>query len=127
MLLREERLEGVHPDLKNVVLEAASQAPFDITVVEGVRTLEREKELLKEGKTTTLNSRHLVQTCGYACAVDIAPTLNGAVIWTMDDYVLLAPFVKQAAKDLGVEVEWGGDWHSFKDGPHWQLPARAYH
>ena len=38
----------------------------------------------------------------------------------------LAPIIKQAAKDVGVPIEWGGDWRTFKDGPHWQLPWEQY-
>jgi peptidoglycan L-alanyl-D-glutamate endopeptidase CwlK len=34
--------------------------------------------------------------------------------------------VKRAAQEVGVPVEWGGDWKSFKDGPHWQLPFKEY-
>ena len=29
--------------------------------------------------------------------------------------------MKQAAKELGVNIVWGGDWKSFKDGPHFQI------
>ncbi|WP_438012572.1 M15 family metallopeptidase [Psychrobacter raelei] len=54
--------------------------------------------------------------------VDIAPVKNGAISWDWNDYYPLAKAVKQAAKELNVRVEWGGDWEKFKDGPHWQLP-----
>jgi peptidoglycan L-alanyl-D-glutamate endopeptidase CwlK len=30
--------------------------------------------------------------------------------------------MKQAAYELNIKIEWGGDWKSFKDGPHFQLP-----
>lgn len=128
MLRREERLAGVHPELKRVVMEAAAHAPFDITVLEGLRSQERQAYLVKTGASQTLESRHLT---GHA--VDIAPTLDtdgdgdDEPSWHWGHYNMLAPYVKQAAKDLGVEVEWGGDWKKFKDGPHWQLPKRTYH
>jgi len=31
-----------------------------------------------------------------------------------------------APRRLRVPIEWGGDWRSFKDGPHWQLPWAEY-
>ena len=69
-----------------------------------------------------MNSRHLT---GHA--VDIAPLDDdGEVSWAWPLYHQLAPVVKQAAKDLGVDLEWGGDWRSLKDGPHWQLSWHTY-
>ena len=68
-----------------------------------------------------MNSRHLT---GHA--VDIAPYVHGEVSWHWPHYHVLAPVVKECAADLGVEIEWGGDWTRFKDGPHWQLPWSVY-
>lgn len=119
MLLREERLEGVHPDLQAVVRKAAANLDHDIMVLEGLRTKERQAELFKKGATTTMNSKHLVGK-----AVDLAPMLDdGQVSWHWPHYYELAPVMKAAASDLGIRVEWGGDWKHFKDGPHWQLPT----
>lgn len=114
-------LKGVHPDLVKVINRAIQITDIDFTVLEGLRTLERQKELLKKGATTTLNSRHLT---GHA--VDIAPFVGGKISWDWPLYHKLAKIVKQAAKDVGVTIEWGGDWKSFKDGPHWQLPFNKY-
>lgn len=114
------RLQGVHPDLVKVVrrLETIGTMPF--TVLEGIRTAARQQELFKQGATKTLNSRHLT---GHA--VDIAPLINGAVSWHWPHYRELEPVVKRAAKDVGVQIEWGGDWADL-DGPHWQLPRSVY-
>ena len=116
-----KRLEGVHPDLVVVLKLAVSRSKIDFTVLEGLRSLKRQKELKASGASKTLNSRHLT---GHA--VDIAPLLGGKVSWDWPLYYQLEPVVKKAAKDLGVEIEWGGDWKSFKDGPHWQLPWSVY-
>ncbi|WP_084494694.1 M15 family metallopeptidase [Alkanindiges illinoisensis] len=32
----------------------------------------------------------------------------------------------EAAKELNIPLEWGGDWKNFKDGPHYQLPWKQY-
>lgn len=110
-------LAGVHPDLKRVMVLALSRSPLDFTVLEGRRTLSRQKLLLRKGATTTLNSRHLT---GHA--VDVAPMIGGKVRWDWPLYHKLALTIKKAAKDLKVNIRWGGDWKSFKDGPHWELP-----
>lgn len=115
------RLEGVHPDLVRVVKKAAAMSDLDFTVLEGLRTLERQKVLMAQGATKTMNSRHLT---GHA--VDLAPMLNGKVSWDWPLYHRLAKIVKAAAAVEGVPLTWGGDFRTFKDGPHWELSWKAY-
>lgn len=115
------RLEGVHPDLVKVVHRAAALSDIDFTVLEGLRTVARQKQLVKAGASKTMNSRHIT---GHA--VDLAVLVGGKVRWDWPLYHKLAVFVKQAAKELNVPIEWGGDWRSFKDGPHWQLTWKDY-
>lgn len=114
-------MQGLHPDLVKVIKRAIEITPIDFTVLEGMRTLERQKRLVASGASQTMNSRHLT---GHA--IDIAPLKNGVVTWDWPLYHQLAKAVKQAAKDVGVTIEWGGDWKKFKDGPHWQLPFAKY-
>ncbi len=116
-----QRLDGLHPDLVKVVKRAIQITDIDFTVLEGMRTVERQKELVKKGASKTMNSRHLT---GHA--VDLAPLHDGKVSWDWPLYYRLEKVVKKAAKDVGVQIEWGGDWKSFKDGPHWQLPWKKY-
>lgn len=117
-----EKLKGVHPDLVRVVERAAAITDCPFVVLEGRRTLARQKQLLKQGATTTLNSRHLT---GHA--VDIAPLdKKGQASWSWPLYYPLAKIIKQAAKEENVPLEWGGDWKKFPDGPHWQLPWKQY-
>ncbi len=115
------RLEGVHPDLVRVVKRAAAISDIDFTVLEGLRSVERQAQLVKQGASTTMRSRHL-----NGHAVDLAVVMGGEVRWDWPLYHKLAKIVKQAAIDENVSVEWGGDWKKFKDGPHWQLPWKSY-
>jgi peptidoglycan L-alanyl-D-glutamate endopeptidase CwlK len=116
-----DRLKGVHPDLVKVMKRAIGCSTIDFTVLEGVRTLETQKKYFASGATRTMNSRHLT---GHA--VDIAPLIDGKVRWDWPLYYKIAEVVKKAAADEGVPVTWGGDWRSFKDGPHWELPWKQY-
>ena len=100
-----------------MVQRAIEITPIDFTVLEGLRTRDRQKKLVARGASKTMNSYHLT---GHA--VDIAPLVEGKVTWDWKYYHQLAPAVKQAAKELGVNITWGGDWKTFKDGPHWQIP-----
>ena len=104
-----------------VMEEAIKESPLDFSITEGVRTLERQKELFEAGKSQTMNSRHLK---GFA--VDIAVFIEGKITWEFSKYQIVADHIKKVAKDLGIPIVWGGDWVSFKDGPHFELHRSKY-
>ena len=111
------RLAGVHPDLVQVVARARTVCAF--MVIEGVRTAERQRELVARGASRTMQSRHLT---GHA--VDLAPLpldwLDRAA------FAELAAAMKRAAADERVDITWGGDWPGFYDGPHFELTRDRY-
>lgn len=116
-----EHLEGVHPDLVRVVKRAIEITDVDFCVVDGLRTRKEQAQNVRKGVSRTMNSRHLT---GHA--VDVVPYIDGRATWEWPHIYRLAPALKQAARECGVPVEWGGDWKSFKDGAHWQLPRKSY-
>ena len=116
-----ENLKGVHKDLVAVVELAIQITKQDFTVIEGLRSLSRQEQLVRKGSSTTMNSRHLT---GHA--VDIVPWVNGGVSWDWAHYTEVKAAMFEAAKELGVAVEWGGNWKKFPDGPHWQLTWASY-
>lgn len=128
------KLEGVHPDLQRVVHRAIQLTTVDFKVIEGVRTLDRQKELYAQGRTKpgpvvtwTLNSRHIVKADGYGYAVDLLPAPY--------DWKEAGPFnavydaMMAAAKELGVPIRSGMDWDrdgnkrekGETDSPHFEL------
>lgn len=115
------KLTGVHPDLVRVVEAAIKITDIDFTVTEGVRTMERQRELVAKGASTTMNSRHIT---GHA--VDVAAMIGQQVRWDWPLYAKIAGAMKQAAKELGIPIIWGGDWKSFPDGPHFELDRKRY-
>jgi len=117
----QDRLAGVHPDLVKVVERAIEITEIDFAVLEGVRSKTRQDQLVKAGASQTMRSRHLT---GHA--VDLGAYVAGSVRWDWPLYHKLAVSVKQAAAELQIPIEWGGDWTTFKDGPHWQLPWKEY-
>ena len=116
-----QRLKGVHPDLVKVVERAIEISTIDFTVLEGLRTPERQKALLEAGASQTLNSRHIT---GHA--VDLGAWVGDEVRWDWPLYHKIAAAMKDASKQVNVPIEWGGDWRNFKDGPHFQLPRKTY-
>jgi peptidoglycan L-alanyl-D-glutamate endopeptidase CwlK len=146
----ELRLAGVHPDLMRVVRRAAEGgAMFRVPLDGGRRTPERQAELMRAGKTQTLNSRHLT---GHA--VDLAPLVGTDVSWDWKHFYPMADAIAHAARAEGVPIIWGGAWgrlvqdwpkggakaaqdayvserraagrKPFLDGPHFELPAAVY-
>ena len=113
-----QNLSGVHPDLIAVVKRAIQITEQDFSVIEGVRHINRQRELVAKGASKTMNSRHLT---GHA--VDLAPY---PVNWDWEYFYPIADAMKAAADELEVDLEWGGDWKSFPDGPHFQLSWESY-
>ena len=127
----EDLLKGCHPDIQAVVRKVAELSPIEIMVLEGLRTRERQEELVRTGKSKTMNSKHLPQVDGTSFAVDIAPVIDGVIPWNdREAWIHFAGFVIGVAKTLGIVnlisgIDWDGDFnlkeHSFFDGPHFQL------
>lgn len=121
----QKTLQGIHPDLVKVVIRAHALAQadgLDFIVTDGLRSSETQRKLVAAGKSKTMKSRHLT---GHA--VDLCAS-HGVkdVSWDEDDLRAIAAKMKQAATELGVPIEWGGDWKSFVDMPHYQLPWKQY-
>ena len=108
------RLYGVHPDLVAVVQRAIEITEQDFTVLEGLRTQERQQQLYNTGKSKTMNSRHLT---GHA--VDLAPW---PITWDWDHFYPIADAVTQACKEIDVPIRWGGNWR-VKDLREWEGTA----
>ena len=115
------RLDGVHPELVAVVKKAIELTEIDFTVLEGVRTVERQRKLYDAGASRTMNSRHL---SGHA--VDLGALIDGKIAWDWPLYDKIALAMIEASGELDVVITWGGHWTSFKDGPHFELQRNKY-
>lgn len=154
------RLDTIHKDLQMVVLRAhqlmevthhVHKLSFQIT--EGVRTIERQKDLVARGASRTMNSRHLAHPSdGLSRAVDVvAVESDGDISWHMDDYFIIAQAMQESARECHIPIRWGNGWfilndskdlrksqedyiarkrsqgkRPFLDGPHFELPTNIY-
>ena len=114
-------LEGVHEDLAKVVKEAIKITTVDFGVTEGLRSVTRQKQLVKDGKSQTMLSRHLT---GHA--VDLVAYVNGKVTWEGKYYDQIANAMLQAAAKLNIPIVWGGSWKTLVDKPHFELNKNFY-
>jgi hypothetical protein len=125
----ELKLQGCHPDLQKVARRAQEFFPngsVEVFITCGRRTVEQQRALYQNGFSRTMKSRHIPDESGYSYAVDFAVKLDGALRWDWPIFNKIAVAMKKAAKIENVPIEWGGDWKSFEDGPHFQLPRKKY-
>lgn len=128
--LSESRLKGVHPDLVKVVRRAAETCKIKFMVTEGLRTIERERELIAKGFSSLKDPkscRHC-PTNNWGHAVDLAPLDHaGKPTWAhIPPFLTIADAMKSAAAELKVPLRSGCDWKTFKDYPHHELPVKFY-
>lgn len=118
-------LEGIHPDLRRVcdrAIELAEQEDdLDFIITDGCRTIEEQKVFVATGRSKTMRSRHLG---GFA--LDYVALVGGRVTYADEPMGRIAELFKEAARELGIPIRWGGDWKSFKDQPHIELDKGSY-
>lgn len=112
-----DNMVGVKLQLVSVFNEAIKESPFDFVITDGVRTIEEQALYFKTGKSKTMKSEHLTGNAMDIACIDE----NGKVTWDAKYYKPVAKHIKAVAKNLGVAIEWGGDWSKFIDMPHFQL------
>lgn len=113
-----ELLKGVNPTLADLMYKVEAQHPDAFEISEGMRDLETQKKYVAEGKSQTMNSKHLTGN-----AVDIAMVgPDGSINWDFEAYRPIADTAKATAAALGIpDFVWGGDWRTLKDGVHFQI------
>ena len=139
-----EKMKGVHPKLIELMKKAISDSPYDFKIIQGLRTAAYQNEQYQQGRTkpgkivTKLDgynkkSNHQAKSDGYGHAVDIAVCgqydQNGNYVkYTTDaemfdnkKLVEISRHVKAVAKEMGMEIVWGGDWKTLYDTPHYEL------
>lgn len=139
-----EKMKGVHPKLIELMKKAISDSPYDFKIVQGLRTAEYQNSLYQQGRTkpgkivTKLDgynrkSNHQAKADGYGHAVDIAVCgqydQNGNYVKCTTDaemfdnkkLVKISKHIKAVAKDMGLEIVWGGEWKTLYDTPHYEL------
>ena len=119
-------LEGVHPDMVKVVERGIEITPYDFGVSRGLGTIEEQREYVRTGKSTTMDSKHLPQADGFSHAVDLFVIVNGEVTWEHKYFRKVIQALFTAAIELGVQIEAGALWRDFLDSPHIQLNGKYY-
>jgi peptidoglycan L-alanyl-D-glutamate endopeptidase CwlK len=101
----------VNEQLVEVVKEAITLTKIDFGVSEGLRTLEKQKELVAKGASKTMKSKHLTGHAVDLVAVDLVAYLGDRISWEMNLYDDIADAMKTAAMVHDVKIRWGAAWH----------------
>ena len=111
-----KKLEGVDVRLILLASRALAYSPVDFAITHGVRDPAEQALLVEQGKSKTMNSKHLK-----GLALDVAAYVDGEVTWEWERYVTIADAFKRAADQLGIRINCGVDWKDFPDGCHIEL------
>ena len=106
-----ERLEGVDERMVAVVKFAIHVSKQDFSVLEGLRTIERQRELKDRGASRTMKSKHIP---GLAVDLGAYDSVTG-IRWEEALYFEIAEAMREGAKSVGVGVCWGGGWAASAD------------
>ena len=91
---------------------------IQLRVIQGLRTIDEQNTLYNQGRTTpgnkVTNAKGGQSFHNYGLAVDVVIIKNGQAVWTQ---------VPKEVVNIGTSLgfEWGGNWKSFKDYPHFQM------
>ena len=91
---------------------------FDCTIICGHRNEADQNKAFADGKSKLKwpDSKHNTSP---SKAVDVVPY---PVDWlNIRSFERLNMVVNRKAIDLGIGIDWGGDWKKFRDYPHYQL------
>lgn len=123
----ESNLNGVDERLVKVIHRALEISSADFAVIEGLRTIEKQRENVRKGVSKTMDSRHLT---GHA--VDILPSaIKPGMSWELKYFMPGLAAIKQAGDELGVPLRFGLNWKNdpslpietkFVDAPHVEIP-----
>lgn len=107
-------MEGIHPKLRQLCERTIQITPYNFVITEGKRTLATQKKYVKEGKSQTMNSKHLSGN-----AIDFVDFPDFS--YDVKKMTAIAKAFKKASKELNIPIIWGGDWKTLVDTPHIQL------
>lgn len=126
-----ERAKKLHPSIRMDVLElltACANKNVPIRIVQGLRTIDEQNALYAQGRTSPgkiiTNAKGGDSWHNYGMAIDFCLLRQGnAISWNRDEDA-----DKDGKKDwhevvelfLAKGFEWGGNWTSFPDYPHFQ-------
>jgi len=100
-----DRLEGVDERLVAVVKYAITATKVDFGVVQGLRTIEEQRELVAKGASQTMKSKHID-----GLAVDLMAYIGSRGSWELNLYDDIADAMAEGARVVDVPVRWGAAW-----------------
>ena len=98
--------EAFSHDLVRLLLKAF-ELGYEVRMGEVQRPIEMQQLYIKTGRSKTMNSMHLKK-----CAADLHFTKDGTLCYPQE--------LGEYWESFNPKNQWGGNWNSFKDYPHFQ-------
>lgn len=121
-LSSEKKIMLLHPLIRGKARDFINKAEtegINLRVTSTLRTYAEQNKLYEKGRTTAggivTNARGGYSNHNFGLAFDVVPIVNGQADWNTKDWNKIG----QIGKSVG--FEWGGDWKSFVDKPHFQM------
>ena len=129
-MLQDTDIDLLHPTLRVKtlrIIEEAKKQGIDLRVVSGYRSMKNQSMLYSIGRgeggdksTRVTNAKAGKSYHNYGAAVDLVEYVNGFPNWNTKNWALIGKLGKAQG------LVWGGDWKSFVDKPHFQLPKKYW-
>lgn len=132
-VVSDQRISTLHPlvigKAKEFIIRAEKELGIKLRVVSALRSWAEQTALFnqpfdgkdndRDGKIDEADEKVTNAKAGssyhnFGLALDVVEIKNGKALWTNPNWS------KIAALGKSIGFEWGGDWKSFKDKPHFQ-------
>jgi len=122
-IVSDRRINSLHPlvisKAKEFIIRAEKELGIKLRVVSALRTWTEQTKLYAKGRTLpgkkVTNAKAGSSYHNFGLAIDVVEIKTGKALWKNPNWNKIA----ELGKSIG--FEWGGDWKSFKDKPHFQL------
>jgi len=119
----DRRISTLHPlviaKAKEFIIRAEKELGIKLRVFSALRTYAEQTALYAKGRTLpgkkVTNAKAGSSYHNFGLAIDVVEIKNGKALWNNPNWSKIAELGK------GIGFEWGGDWKSFKDKPHFQI------
>lgn len=116
-----KNLSGVNSKLALIVGMVLARDKVDLTIISGFRTAQKQNKIFLDGRSQ-LDGYNKISYHQTGNAIDFIPYPFVINDWRdVNKFVLIGQELKLAAKHLGFNYSYGGDWKTFKDYGHFEL------
>ena len=121
--ITDSRIKTLHPKLRQIATDFINRAEKELgiklRITQATRTINEQNRLFAQGRTESgkivTNAQGGLSYHNYGLAFDVVEIAGGKAIWSNPNWDKIGSL----GKSMG--LQWGGDFKSLVDKPHFQL------